>query len=230
MGKRSWTEEEEHLLWEMWPTRSNEEMVILLPLHSFLGIKNRAIKLGVKRKRIASYRKCISEELKNIPPTDAAYLAGIIDGEGYVSLRLDRKRFILDPCLGIANSDNRIIDYVKKWLPILTWLESPGRKGLGIVRSRRSVWRASVTGLIVGKVLEKIIPYMTVKRERAEAVMDFCEIALNREWWSKYTERQIQVFLFVRQENSRLGIKWFRSKEYRHLRRYLISQRAPGIL
>jgi hypothetical protein len=223
-----WSEEELTTLRDAYPRLSRREVEAALPGHTWLGIRAMSQKEGLNRERRAVRGTFISEELQNIPPTAAAYLAGLVDGEGCVGFTLSRRKFHLHPTLGIANSDKRIIAFVEKWLPVLVIGEQPANRGQKII-SRRVVYRASISGLTVGKVLSQIIPYMTAKKRRAEAVVEFCEIAMSRQWGKKYDARQIELYLFVRKANSRLGARWHESEEYLHLREYLISRRAPGI-
>lgn len=223
-----WTEDEISLLRENFPCKSRRVVQQLLNRHTWPAINSQARKLKLLKLRKIVRQRFISEKLKNIPDVVAAYLAGIVDGEGHISLTLSKRKFNISPVLGIANSDRRIIKFIEEWLPVMIWQEEPENRGQRII-SRRSCWRASVGGLLVGKILPKIIPYMTAKKRRAEQVVEFCRLANERTWAAGYNAEQIRLFLEVRKANSRRGRKWLESAEYRLLRKYLISRQAPGI-
>ncbi len=230
--REMWTEADLEIVKEHFPTSSRRVMEELLPRHTWPAIKCTAQKQGVRKKRSAFLQRYISEELENIPVAAAAYLAGLVDGEGHVSITLDKRRYILSPVMSVCNSDKRIIRFVEKWLPVSSWCELPPGKSTAsdrLIESRRPVWRSSVTGLLVGRALPKIIPYLTAKRKRAEDVVRFCEIAQGRPWREKYDGEQVQLFLQVRKVNSRLGKRWYQSDGYLLLREYLISRQAPGV-
>lgn len=224
-----WTEEERAVLKELFVHSEWEILLEKLPRHTRAAIRAEAQGLGLNRTKACLARKTLDKDMGELSNTTVAYLAGLIDGEGHVSITLDRRRFHLMPVLGIANTDLRIVEFVEAHLPVVTCAEIPPQRA-SPVRSRRPVHRMHLTGVAVGQVMFRISPYMTAKRNRAELLIEFCEIMkTSRMNTSRYTERQIELFLAIRQENSRRGDGWRQSEEYRHLIEYLISRQAPGI-
>lgn len=52
--------------------------------------------------------------VNNIPPVDAAYIAGIIDGEGTITLSRKHKSENRQLAVSISNTDLTLLNYVKK--------------------------------------------------------------------------------------------------------------------
>lgn len=110
------------------------------------------------------------------PETTRAYLAGIIDGEGTITItKNNRKRkngheYVFDrPVVTIANTDYKLLDYLK---------------GLGIggfshdKRVREPHWKQAFQWSLsavnaVYAVLEVIHPYLVIKKDKAEYVMSW---------------------------------------------------------
>lgn len=57
---------------------------------------------------MASYKK-----VKSLCPTDAAYIAGFIDGEGTISLSRKHRGDNRQLVISISNTERELLDYVK---------------------------------------------------------------------------------------------------------------------
>lgn len=108
-----------------------------------------------------------------LAPTDAAYLAGLIDGEGYVGLVRFGKRasgeVAIYPRLTIAMTDKAIVN----WVDVLT-----GYIGTRGVLDRhnpkhRPAYQWHANGKAAEAVLAQVLPYMRVKRRQALALLRF---------------------------------------------------------
>ena len=96
---------------------------------------------------------------------EAAYLAGLVDGEGYLSLRIHyRKRdnqLVVDPALQITllrdERNSQLLDWIRQ------------RFGGYICSHGRGV-RWVVKGKALEKVLDSIDPYLKLKREEARVI------------------------------------------------------------
>jgi len=109
--------------------------------------------------------------------TEKAYIAGLVDGEGCICLHRnhfkDRKTTLYCPRVSIVNTDRDIMD----WL-ILTI-------GDGKVFSRkRGQWKRGhdwyINGKKCGAFLTEILPYLRIKRLKAELVIQYCNTLLER--------------------------------------------------
>jgi hypothetical protein len=102
---------------------------------------------------------------------EAAYIAGIIDGEGSLSLlrpKIDGCQHVY-PSLQVANTNFELIDWLHKRLPFGVCV----RQTLPKTSRERPVkwisWRAYATIAI----LKRVLRYLVVKRERALLVLEF---------------------------------------------------------
>lgn len=112
--------------------------------------------------------------------TDAAYFAGLIDGEGTISLRrVPQKKckrgWNWRPLVQIHNSDEKMIKHVSKItergfehtyhsyknkkLPALTWRITGSRDCL--------------------EICEAVLPYLITKKRHAELIIEACELILS---------------------------------------------------
>ena len=103
-----------------------------------------------------------------------AYLAGLLDADGSVSVRKykrkDSSTYKYHVECVISNSDNSLMD----------WLVTKLGGGVLIINKKapqkhKTVWRWVVTGRKVIPILEKCIPHMIVKKQRARLGLQFAE-------------------------------------------------------
>ncbi len=96
--------------------------------------------------------------------TEAAYLAGIIDGEGsiYVNNLVRGQSMIL--C--VAMTSETTIKYIAYLFNKTYWLRN-------ITTSGKGMYRTQVCGMAAQNIMEQIIPYMITKKPQAEWAMSF---------------------------------------------------------
>ena len=104
---------------------------------------------------------------------EKAYLAGIIDGEGSISLARSHARSsakYVYPLVRIANTDLGLIDWVKSRVP-------EGHRGYtSRLHDRcKDVYHVAWASNEAVTVLKEVLPYLTVKRFRAELVIRLWE-------------------------------------------------------
>lgn len=114
--------------------------------------------------------------------TEAAYLAGLIDGDGCIHAVRQKKSnpshsdgFRL--MLSVWNTNEAIIDYLHGLLG-----GQRGSQDRGVAAHRPShYWQISTNG--VREVLPQLIPYMRIKRERAELALELAShLGQNGRW------------------------------------------------
>jgi len=113
---------------------------------------------------------------------DKRYIAGFIDGEGYISVvkhkdtRLKRG-YTLFPIFRITNSNKTALQKINEFIK--------GRiKSNGISRNKnhKQVYRIEVIELKrIKDILKEIKPYLIIKKGQAELMFDFCNKRLNYE-------------------------------------------------
>jgi hypothetical protein len=104
-ASRAFTDEEKQILMKYYPSLPKDKLMALLPGRSWSTIMTIARRMGLKRQVIASRRGGVKE---NISETDLAYLAGLIDGEGYVGVRESKNRkrgYQLSPIIEISGTN-----------------------------------------------------------------------------------------------------------------------------
>jgi len=193
---RGWSEEELSILEEQYPRLSldgkhgpvtKQSLIESLPnKRSWKSIKWKASLLGLKR----DFRLVYSSI--NIPDIDKAYIAGYLDGEGCITvLRHKRKSGNINyfPYISIANKD---LDSLK-WVVEVTGLGKVRRLTPAKVSERSEKWRQrpwmwsdcytyGINNLAsCYRFLTDISPFMKVKKEHAELLLEFMEIKANKE-------------------------------------------------
>lgn len=105
---------------------------------------------------------------------NAAYIAGIIDADGAVTSSMNEKtRRFPAPLVIITNGDTELINWLKMTIGAGTsYLTKTRPKWHGQnMANWNPVHRYQITGWKAISLLEVILPYMRVKRDRAELVV-----------------------------------------------------------
>lgn len=106
---------------------------------------------------------------------DKKYIAGFIDGEGYISvvrhkdIRLN-KGYTLFPIFRITNSNKEALEKINEF--IKGDIRSNGKDKNP---NHKQVYRIEVIKLErIKDILKKIEPYLIIKKQQAELMLDFC--------------------------------------------------------
>ena len=139
----------------------------------------------------------LSNETKN------AYLACAIDSEGCISIRKNShgERFRLSGTIGISNTSLDFLSVLASMSGQPFNLSKNGRVGVkksnGIISRKQAyqvTWR-SPRHII--PILEKIIPYLVIKKDRALALQEFILSRMSHENMrgvkGVYTEKELQL-------------------------------------
>lgn len=132
-----------------------------------IGSRNRRARTIFCSKRCrALYQEKLARRLS---PTEAAYLAAMVDGEGSVVLLKRPDGSVKSYRLVVGNT----------YVPMLQWCQRV--TGIGSVNRRtlaskspnhKACWSWEAYGVKAGSVLRQIIPFMQEKRERAVAALE----------------------------------------------------------
>lgn len=102
--------------------------------------------------------------------TDLAYIAGIVDGEGYIGIKTshhERGRRGYRLCVTVTNTDLWLMNHLKFAI------------GGGLVMlhktpvSRQQCWQWQISDKKAGEFLKLILPYLHLKRPQAELAIKF---------------------------------------------------------
>jgi len=212
-GKK-WSEREVKILMELYPKGKIDEIAKLTG-RTPLAIVAKASRLGLKKHVLES------PDVSKLDKTEIAWLAGLIDGDGTITLVQNNKnkdgyRYYL-PCLSIANTDSEVIYHIVKIFAKagirFDIQEIDPQKNY---RDRTRKWnlrplmRIEVKGIKSAyPIVKAMIPYLASKKKRiAELVTRFCEIRLYKLFAKQSTERgysnvELEIIKEVKELNKR---------------------------
>lgn len=106
--------------------------------------------------------------------TERAYIAGIVDGEGSVSMCLrNTKPKHYDVKVSISNSSKQLIDYLKNLFPLFNIFTQKDKRNKNWKR-RYELYSSSLKNIKI--FLESILPFLIVKKEQARLLLEYIEI------------------------------------------------------
>ena len=162
-----WTKEELDILRKLWASLPASELSFKHIMRSPMGIKLKAGQLNLKTDRRLRLRRSwavLNENpYKSLNVKDLAYIAGIIDGEGFITLDKGHDCWRL----GIVNTYKPLID----WLcSKIVYSRVNNRQH---IEGNKQAWLCYLAGNIrVMAILEVLMPYLMVKKEKALAVIE----------------------------------------------------------
>jgi len=121
--------------------------------------------------------------VQSLSPVERAWLAGVMDGEGSISLskvfnRLYRRAFLYRPQLEITNSNKPFLVRIAEVIGEGTVHRN--KKGDETTRTR---WAYIGSAGVLRAILPQILPYMIVKREQAKKMLEYFEFIDMRPLW-----------------------------------------------
>lgn len=196
--RKRWSESEDDYLNTNYSYLDKDELANTLGIN-WNQVQSRAIRLGLTRGGRQKVLQ-VARQLEAIVPTEWAYLAGLIDGDGHLAIinARQKKGRVLTPQVGIANSSPEIIQWLRERVGFMSFFyEAPVQQ----IVPRRPVWRVRLTGMHILPVLQQLMPYLVAKRHRAELIEELILGRQNR-WGQPYTERENEIAILVKQINS----------------------------
>tara|TARA_Y100000034_G_C6875297_1_gene400209 strand:- start:211 stop:930 length:720 start_codon:yes stop_codon:yes gene_type:complete len=170
--RKTWTKSEVSNLKKYYPTSPRKELYHMLPDRNYSQIKQKANKLKIKRKVALSFKGFKKLKISN---TDKAYIAGLLDGEGHISLHKYKKKncTYYGPEIGISNTDKNVMEYLFKKL-------KEGGVKINSHTQKRGKNKPVITARINSHtdahcLLKYLMPYLKIKHERAQEIIKFIE-------------------------------------------------------
>lgn len=102
---------------------------------------------------------------------DKAYLAGFVDGEGSIGYYFHAGKNRYEATLSITNTDPRIMDWIKVRIDYGNFVNYTKQDASGRRKHVAHVWRINNKPR-VKDFLEAITPYLVIKREQAELLLN----------------------------------------------------------
>jgi len=137
---------------------------------------------------------------------EIAYLAGVIDGEGSITINKASKG-LLRPRIDICSTSKEFLEYllgIMRKHGIDTGYFLQERKvPKNHKRAYHLIWDTQKNVL---KILEKIYPYLFLKRRQAKIVIDFCKSRLSngrKRFGKKYSEYELKLYYEIKELNRR---------------------------
>lgn len=115
---------------------------------------------------------------QDLTPTQASWLAGIIDGEGCISIWREkrpknRSGYRFRAVLEMYNTNRDLIDSVKAMADGFVVVKRHGRWREG--NGHKECWKVTWNRRAIPGMLRMLRPYLVAKREQADLVMAFCD-------------------------------------------------------
>ncbi len=151
---------------------------------------------------------------KKLRDVDWAWLAGFIDGEGYIGIVRHRKRadsqqsdtWQYHPWVIVTNTDISILDYLE------SVVSSQKRAPLGRTAGHKLGYQVKVSKFKeVTRLLTGVYPFLRMKKKQAELLMKFCELrngvkiitGRGSRGSSSFGENEEKIYLQLRKLNKR---------------------------
>lgn len=118
-----------------------------------------------------------------------SYIAGFLDADGHISIvrrkRTNRDTYGYSVCVMITNTDKKVLREIKEHLGIGYVYEATRNKRKP---NWKTIYRYQVAKLDEVKiVLERLIPYLNVKKDIGEVVLEYCNLRIYKNDHFKHT-------------------------------------------
>lgn len=210
MKKGRWTESESHYLQEQILHKTYTEIAADLD-RTVVSVRHKAQRMGLRNKYHRRIR-LMEDWVPEMNDIQIGYLAGIMDGEGTISIfrpRYNSKRgWQLRPLAMISGTDPILAEYLRTALGAA--IKTRGRA----MKNSRPTWQLAWHGFKCYAIVKLLEPHLLVKREQAQIVLEFLESRASRTTYNQdYTEHEISLYERIRGLN-RLGLSGWK---YEHL-------------
>ena len=185
---KKWTEEELERLRKNFSVATKKDLLQLFPDRTYQSLIQRAGtgKWGLCLKKDRS--RFINMVHLKMTETEIAYLAGMIDADGTITLLKNSKATTLKPKLQVSNTDTRIMDWLMLKIPE------------GIVNKRKKqprhkiayLWR--LEGLRILEILKRLQPHLIIKINRCGTLISFVERRLEKKIGDKYLKEDYECY------------------------------------
>jgi hypothetical protein len=154
-----WLEKEQQILRKFYPCLTREKLLQLLPRRSWKAIETKASLLGLKRDPPVT--------IKPLSEAQKAYIAGIIDGEGSITIYANTGNYCYFE-VTVTNTNIKLIN----WLKETTGLGKISKDKRHSKLSKKECYKWRVRRKEENlQLLKQIAPYLICKKEKAEKVL-----------------------------------------------------------
>lgn len=208
-----WSSGEIKFLKEHYLKLSNKEIARFLK-RPLLGITYKINQFKLYDKSVEQMRI-----LTNLAETEKAYIAGIVDGEGCLSINIcydkSRKPFRAVPTVEISNTDSKVL----KWIAHkANWGKWNTKRPYTLIENRNAnlkpykCYHLTISDRRrVSVFLKTILPYLRIKKTLAEKILNFYRLHALR---SPYTIEDWKRALEVKRLVNARHAQHIKSREY----------------
>jgi hypothetical protein len=145
-------------------------------------------------KRTKLTKRINAGPFSKLSETEVVYVAGLIDGEGTITVRCRTKGQYCQPQVMVCNTSLSLAEWLEDRGFHISWASN--NKG-------RLYWRVSITGWTIIDPLRRLLPYLVVKKRQAQLVIEFIELRLSQPHHAKPSERMLSIVAELRELHSR---------------------------
>ncbi len=150
----------------------------------------------------------------DVDETVHAYLAGIVDGEGYIGISIRRPTFAnkMTATTYKARLSIQMADLEALELFCQTYGSvSPRYGGAPIKHNHRQIYVVDLVGHSIAPILHHLLPYLRVKRPQALLVLDFLALQSNPR---RHRTKPIHIIRSKGEHSGKSWTRWGLSDEY----------------
>lgn len=186
-----WSQKEKDFVMKNYRTMSIADMARKIgrgyhSLDGFLYVNNLyKNRLTIKRQNLKG--------ISHLSPTQWAYLAGIVDGEGTITIQKTYQKYYR-PYVQVANTSTKLLKHFIK-LGFYGVLEANG--------NNRPYWRIEVSGYQIESLIDGLMPFLIIKKDLALLTKEFITIRLSQPHRTKPNKRMEEIYQAIKKRNTR---------------------------
>jgi len=171
---RKWTKDMDEILIRDYPTIPASEIAKKLGV-TIQAVYARAQLLGIKKQvvRKSFIGEWFTPKVEKVKSDKVAYIAGIIDGEGTLSIHKTPTGY--SPVIQIVNTNKELIEFIRKYLGGASFCEIKHKHRK---REKNCYYLKIRKTKKVLELCKLFLPYLIVKREQAKILIEFCRAKL----------------------------------------------------
>ena len=201
----NWTTTELEILRNGYSCLDKEELLRSLPKKRWTSIRHKASELGLKYDFNKFYRRTW-KSFDNVVLTDIekGYLAGVLDSDGSITIKkaVDKRvdKVYYAPLLSFYNTNANLMSKIRKIVKIGRFYGDYSSKRKNSKYKPKYTYNVgSING--VKQILEQITPLLSVKKSRAELVLEFISLKENRKKGAM-NPRILEIYDEIRELNN----------------------------
>lgn len=193
--KYKWTEQEIDFLKQNYVSQSVASIARMMEKSE---VEVKAVVVRLKKQGLLGRKKwrnktekCL-QVLASATREEIVYLAGLIDGEGTISIARSQKGYHR-PIVNITTTDLLLIE----WLGRFFW-QKPNRRQI----RKLPYYKAVLTGFGIVPFLEAIEPFLVIKKLQCRLLKKFIELRGQQKWKTGPTNEMLEIMNDIRALNA----------------------------